>query len=358
MTPVKWHLVVPATTVSGGNRETLRLGADLIAEGAEVNLLSMWKSDNPMPSTLPVVYLSNWRSSKSRALLGFPVLALKFARWVSGHTQTQVGARERFLFTHYTTLPLSLLVPIERRFFFVQDLEWKFVRQRALAALLRRMILYCYRRGTLVSANAYLTGALAQQGISVGLEAPIWADKDFLAPDAGPRDVDFVMVVRPGSHKRLDYYQSFIALARRDGDLRLAAITLDSQLGAALRDSLEVCLIRPSLEQMRALYQRSKCFVHLSDHEGFGLPPLEAMGAGCVPLCRDSGGVRAFMLEEGMSTLLVPANVNVEEIYSRGRKLLADAARLQEYRDRAREIFRKGLSAATRANGRIRSLVG
>ena len=355
---VRWHLVVPATTVSGGNREIFRLGADLRAEGAEVDVLSLRKSDNPMSFTLPAKYLSNWKSTGPGTLLGFPVLALRFMRWLRGGAGRKTAARDRFLFTHYATLPFALFVPIERRYFFVQDLEWKFVRNRLLSALLRRMILYLYRRGTLVSANTYLTTLLTQLGIPAQLEVPIWADKAFLAQDTGARDVDFTMVLRKGPHKRLDYYRSFIALARATGDVKLAVIALEAELTAAVRDSVDVCLIRPSLEDMRQLYQRSKCFVHLSEHEGFGLPPLEAMGAGCVPLCRDSGGVRAFMLEEGLSSLLVPSSASVEEIYTRGRELVADEARLQEYRDRAREVFRKGLSATTRTNGCITRLVG
>src|SRR5581483_5600730 len=123
---VRWHLVVAATTVSGGIRETLRLGTELEAAGADVHVLSMWRSGNPMASTLPVEYLSNWQSNKQHALLRSPWLALRFARWLRAG-RGRAAATERFLFTHYATMPLALFVPAESRFFFVQDLEWKFV---------------------------------------------------------------------------------------------------------------------------------------------------------------------------------------------------------------------------------------
>jgi glycosyltransferase involved in cell wall biosynthesis len=314
-------------TVSGGIRETLRLGQEMADQGAEVDVLSMWRSDNPVLSALRVEHLSDWRSSVSPALLCLPLLIVRFSRWLRANAGSGTTSSERFLFTHYATLPLSMFVPTERRFFFVQDLEWKFVHNPQLSGLLRRMIMYFYRRGTLVSANAYLTSSLTQLGIPVALEAPIWADKDFLAQDAGPRDVDFAMVLRRGAHKRLDYYHSFIDLARSDGNLKLAVISPDADIVAGVRSSVDICLTRPSLEEMRALYQRSKCFVHLSEHEGFGLPPLEAMGAGCVPLCRDSGGVRAYMQSDELGPLLLPASAGVQDIYSRGRALLADASR-------------------------------
>ena len=137
-----------------------------------------------------------------------------------------------------------------------------------------------------------------------------------------------------------------------------AVISPEADLIASVRSCVDVCLMRPSLEEMRALYQRGKCFVHLSEHEGFGLPPLEAMGAGCVPLCRDSGGVRAFMESDELSALLLPASASVEEIYQRGRALLADDEQLRDYGRRARDVFRRGLIAAARADGCIRRLVG
>ena len=105
------------------------------------------------------------------------------------------------------------------------------------------------------------------------------------------RDVDFTMVLRKGPHKRLDYYRSFIALARATGDVKLAVIALEAELTAAVRGSVDVCLIRPSLEDMRQLYQRSKCFVHLSEHEGFGVPLLEAMHFDVPVLAYDSTAV-------------------------------------------------------------------
>jgi glycosyltransferase involved in cell wall biosynthesis len=355
---VRWHLVVPAMTVSGGIRETLRLGEEMADQGAEVDVLSMWRSDNPMPSALRVEYLSDCKASVAHALLRLPLLAARFSRWLRVPARRGTASSERFLFTHYATLPLALFVPSERRFFFVQDLEWKFVSNPHLSGLLRRMIMYFYRRGTLVSANGYLTSSLAQLGIPAALEAPIWADKEFLAQDSGPRDIDFTMMLRKGAHKRLDYYRSFIDLARSDRNLKLAVISPEPDLIASVRGCVDVCLVRPSLEEMRALYQRSKCFVHLSEHEGFGLPPLEAMGAGCVPLCRDSGGVRAFMESDELSALLLPASASVEEIYQRGRALLADDEQLRDYGRRARDVFRRGLIAAARADGCIRRLVG
>jgi glycosyltransferase involved in cell wall biosynthesis len=346
-----WEIVVPALKVSGGTREALRLGGQLSAHGTQVLVLSLWRADDPMPTTLPVELLSNWPAIAARAALQWPWLALRFARRVRS---------QRFLFTHYSTLPLSLCVPRARRFFFVQDLEWKFIHNGVLSHLVRAMILFFYRRGSLVSANDYLTDSLRELGLPPALQAPIWADADWLTPDTDtPRDIDFVMMLRKGAHKRLHDYHRFIELARGSGrELRLAVISPDAELIAAVRDRVSVSLLRPALGQMRSLYQRTRCFVHLSEHEGFGLPPLEAMAAGCVPLCRDSGGVRAFMAAPELAGLLLPAQTDVAQFFQRACELLEDPAQLRDYSARAREVFRRGSVATARASEAVvRALV-
>jgi glycosyltransferase involved in cell wall biosynthesis len=58
----------------------------------------------------------------------------------------------------------------------------------------------------------------------------------------------------------------------------------------------------------------------MSDQEGFGLPPLEAMGSGCVPICRDSGGVRAYMIGKLKESLL-PLNSDIDYIIDFADKL-------------------------------------
>ena len=93
---------------------------------------------------------------------------------------------------------------------------------------------------------------------------------------------------------------------------------------------------------MRAIYERTRVFLLLSEHEGFGLPPLEAMGSGCVPLCRDAGGVRAYMrgdLAENILPLALPA----EGILKRAVALAHDENYLARLRMTAREIFDDGL---------------
>ena len=332
-------IVVPSLKVSGGVREALRLAGDLRRGNCPASLLSMWASPHRMETPVPVELLSDWPPRASRAPVELPVLQYRFSRWLrSGGGGGDFGAA---VFTHYATLPLCLLVPRRRRFFFVQDLEWYFVGNCVASAALRSVVLAAYRTGRIISANAYLTEQLAKEGLEIAFEAPVWADPLFSGVMDAPRDVDFVMVLRKGAHKRLDLYRQFIALACQHGS-RMVAITPEDELATLVRPDVSEVLLRPSADEMMAVYGRSKCFVHLSEHEGFGLPPLEAMGSGCIPLCRDSGGVRAFMQGGALEALLLPLEMPIQDVFARGLGLVDNESALATLRSVAKDRFEAG----------------
>lgn len=332
------QIVLPSLKISGGIREALRLAADLQNEGLPTGVLSMWASPHPMESPVPVTMLSRLRPRIARAAFELPFLQFQFARWLR-----RMGTPAApMIFTHYATLPLALLVPKPLRYFFVQGVEWKFVRNRALSAALRWVVLGIYRTGGIISANAFLSAQLASEGLKVAFEAPIWADPVFQGRVDANRDIDFAMVLRKGAIKRLDLYRRFIDLARSRG-LRLLVITPEDEIAESVRGSVEELLLRPSAEQMRAAYERSKCFILLSEHEGFGLPPLEAMGSGCVPVCRDSGGVRAFMQDPALGGNLLALDMPIEQVFDRAIEVVADESAWQRLSAAVRERFDAGL---------------
>ncbi len=64
----------------------------------------------------------------------------------------------------------------------------------------------------------------------------------------------------------------------------------------------------PSDEEVNELFNSASVFVQTSVHEGFALPPLEAMATGCPVVCTDAHGNRDFCVDGG-NCLMPEANI-------------------------------------------------
>jgi len=341
-------LIVPSLKISGGNNEALRMVNSL--QHKEVFVVSMWRASYPIKSSAPVVYLSNWSPNVFRALVDLVPLTFFFARWLSDFDRKGQEKPKKFIFTHYSTLPLAFLVPKISRYFFVQGVEWHFTNNPLLSLLLKWIILTVYRSGQIITANKFLTGQMEVAGLKVSGEMPIWASGAFKSFANRYRDIDYVMVLRKGQVKRLDLYKDFItrALTKKR---RIAIITPEDEVAVEFA-SLSLILLRPTADEMCDLYARSRCFIHLSDHEGFGLPPLEAMGAGCVPICRDSGGIRAYLNSEFTSNLIIQKKLRPSQFFAEAESILSNANLLERYSKEVQRIFVEGLIESE--NNRLR----
>ena len=348
---MKTVIVVPSLKISGGNREALRLANDLNCDGNITSLLSLWVSPHEMDCSITVTYLSAWTTRALRAFIELPILAFRFVQWWRNSRQRPTIV----IFTHYATLPLALLIPRPQRFFFIQGVEWNFVNNSLLSWFLRFILLGIYKTGRVISANSYLTQRFSAEGLDIFIEAPIWADAAFVSPDAKNQDIDFTMVLAKSRLKRLDLYLDFITLADKHKK-RIAVITPENEIFNMLSDKVDVILLRPALTEMRDLYSRSHCFIHLSENEGFGLPPLESMAAGCIAVCRDSGGVRVFMSDSPYPNLLMPLSVSIEEVFDCANSVVRDP-QYKVRRTAVRAHFKRGLERSIEARMHLVDLI-
>lgn len=342
MTDAGHHaFLVPTLKSTGGTLEVVRLARELQQAGGTVTIASMWGNNHPIACDgVDVITLFDHPVHPGGAALSLPLVFLRLSRLIR-----RWGPRTRIVLTHYSTYPMALLAPRKRRWFFVQDLEWCFIPAGVARSALKAFILAAYRGGRLLSANPFLTRALAGLGLPVAATADIWADPFFLDDEAtAKRDHDVALILRKGAHKRADWGLAFLKqLRERRPGLRILAISPDEDFREAAAGA--TFLLRPGRTEIRDAYRRSRVFVLFSDQEGFGLPPLEAMGSGCVPLCRDAGGVAAYMAPM-FDENLIPLEAPPAAMIARLLDILDDRQQWERLSARARTVFRDGLDRA------------
>lgn len=103
--------------------------------------------------------------------------------------------------------------------------------------------------------------------------------------------------------------------------------------------SFPVEIISPRPDEMPSIYDKSDILVQPSWHEGFALPPLEAMVRKVPVLLTDSGGVSEYA-QHNVNCILVPA---------RNPQILSDSlAQTLTDQDLARNIISGGLATGQR----------
>lgn len=337
--------VVPSLKVTGGNLEIVKLAQELAERGHAVRIVAMWRVEHAIDTgTLPSECLSSSPLDKWATLRGMPLILAAFRRRMrSWHAE-----QPNIVFSHYSTFPLTILTRQARRWFFVQDTEWNFAPAGRYRDMIKRYILFNLRRGQVLTTNSYLLEAMHREHISVAARIPIWIDPKLVGRPDRKRDLDLVLVLRQGPHKRADLGIEAVNRVRdRYPALRIAVITPDEVFATLVQEKVALCLLRPTLEQMRDVYERTYVFLLLSEHEGFGLPPLEAMASGCVPVCRDAGGVESYMNGE-LKDLILPLDWTVDSVLDTATSLLADPIRLSRLSALSSDIVRQGLISLDR----------
>jgi len=86
--------------------------------------------------------------------------------------------------------------------------------------------------------------------------------------------------------------------------------------------------------ELKLLYSACAFFIWLSDYEGFGLPPLEAMSAGAPVIASHKTSLKEVM---GEAALLIENNSDVDEIYQAMERMISDENLRVELARRGRE---------------------
>jgi len=90
-------------------------------------------------------------------------------------------------------------------------------------------------------------------------------------------------------------------------------------------------ITKPSDQEVNELYNKGTIFIQTSYHEGFCLPIIEAMAAGCPVICTDSHGNRGFS-NDGINCIMVDTD-NTKQLSVAITKLMNDKKLQDKLRD-------------------------
>ena len=157
---------------------------------------------------------------------------------------------------------------------------------------------------------------------------PLAIDHAVFRPGEEAREPFLLYPARPWPHKNHSrLFEAFASLRETRSQLRLVLTGGGLERLDPLPDGVE-SLGSVSAEALAALYRRAACLVFPSLYEGFGLPPLEAMAAGCPVAAADAGAIpevcgdAAVLFDptdaESIAAGILEANDHAEELRERG----------------------------------------
>lgn len=179
----------------------------------------------------------------------------------------------------------------------VQDIESKFYKSNFLNFL----ALLTYKSNKVVPCNEYLKIELKKMRVKIYSSFNIGITDQFLneLQNNNQRAFDLLYFPRKDRNKNLSLMLDFLKSIKFN--LKIALVSQDKEIFKHFSSDdfkrHSITYITPlSEEELIKVYDNSKVFLSTSLHEGFSLPPLEAMSRGCLVILYPSGGPELYAL--------------------------------------------------------------
>jgi GT2 family glycosyltransferase len=290
--------VTEDTGVGGGHRDIFEHLNRLAARGHDAQLYSLGEEPDWFPLEVPTRTFEDY-DELVRAL--GPLDAIKIATWWNTASPVWLASVARG-------------IPV----FFVQDVETSYYPH---SAEMRAHVMASYRQEfRYMTISGWNRERLAEVGLSAELVPPGIDLETFRPlPDVQRREDMLLALGRTNPLKNLPLtIDAWQALGGSRPELVMFGI--EPELGPKYGANY---IERPSDEGVNELFNRAAVFVQTSTHEGFCLPPLEAMAAGAAVVCTDAHGNRDFCVDG--TNCLIPEPTVASVSAAMGR-LLADPA--------------------------------
>ncbi len=314
--------VTEGTGVGGGHRDVFEHLNRLAARGHEVALYTLGEAPEWYPLTVPVRGFADYDELAS-ALAGLD--AIKVATWWM--TATPVW---RASVLH--GLPV----------YFVQDIETSYYPDHEHA---RHAVLDSYRpEFRYMTISSWNRERLRELGVEAELIPPGIDLEVFRPRPEVVRREDMVLALgRANPLKNLPLtvraWKSLRGRAEPGGRPELCLFGVEPEVvqGEGIAAAPGVRYVEgPDDEHVARLFCEASVFVQTSAHEGFALPPLEAMACGAAVVCTDAHGNRDFCVD-GVNCLMPAASV---------RDVAAALERLLEDRELRASLASAGVETA------------
>jgi GT2 family glycosyltransferase/glycosyltransferase involved in cell wall biosynthesis len=284
------------TGVGGGHRDIFEHLNRLAARGHEVSLYTLDEPPDWFPLTVPVHTFADY-DELARALA--EPEAIKVATWWKTAAPVWRASTVRGL-------------PV----YFVQDIETSYYPDHEHA---RHAVLDSYRpEFRYMTISEWNRERLREMDLDAELIPPgIDLDTFRPRPEIARREDMVLALGRANPLKNLPLtLAAWRALPVPRPELCLFGIEPELAEGQAVR-----YVESPDDEQVNELFCQATVFVQTSVHEGFALPPLEAMATGAAVVCTDAHGNRDFCVD-GVNCLMPEASAST--VSAAIARLLAD----------------------------------
>ena len=281
--PLRIVYVTEDTGVGGGHRDIFEHLNRLAERGHDVALYTLGEEPDWFALRAPVHSFADYDALVAALA---PLQAIKVATW------------------WMTALPVwrasvARGIPV----YFVQDIETSYYPDHEQA---RHAVLDSYRpEFRYMTISSWNRERLRELGLDAELIPPGIDLDTFRARSDVARREDMVLALgRSNPLKNLPLtLDAWRALPVPRPELCLFGIEPDLATDPGMR--YVQC---PDDEQVNELFCQASVFVQTSTHEGFALPPLEAMATGAAVVCTDAHGNRDFCVD-GVNCLMPDADV-------------------------------------------------